>query len=511
MKKYSAKFCPLVVDVPGPTLDDATRRHLAHYGFAGVCLFRKNVQHRRQLAELVEQIREVLGPEALIAIDQEGGAVLRTTDLPEAPSAMALGAADDPALAEAVGAAVGRGLISLGINWDYAPVLDVNTDPRNPVIGDRSFGSDPAKVDELGLSWARGLEGAGVMACVKHFPGHGDTYLDSHLALPVVRKPREQLEAVEFYPFRRAVEAGISSIMTAHILYPALDPEYPATLSQAILTGLLREEWGYDGLVVTDSMDMQAITQFSADRFNPGAAALHAFGAGADLVLALGSRETQQAQAEALRQAREEGTIPAERWEESQRRLEEAIARFPGTPRPYPPTLEAGDLAILTAAARRSITRYGEVQLPRPGDRILFVAPDVAVGESAYENGPAAQDLARRLAERFRGLKTLAYPRSEPEAIRESLQAALQEADFILYVTTSRQPLRPGEVELGHLLFASGRPALHVALWNPYHAMNLGQPALITYGWRQPTLEALLEALSGAPTPGKLPVEFIPR
>lgn len=122
MKKYSAKFCPLVVDVPGPTLDDATRRHLAHYGFAGVCLFRKNVQHRRQLAELVEQIREVLGPEALIAIDQEGGAVLRTTDLPEAPSAMALGAADDPALAEAVGAAVGRGLISLGINWDYAPV-----------------------------------------------------------------------------------------------------------------------------------------------------------------------------------------------------------------------------------------------------------------------------------------------------------------------------------------------------------------------------------------------------
>lgn len=290
MKKYSAKFCPLVVDVPGPTLDDATRRHLAHYGFAGVCLFRKNVQHRRQLAELVEQIREVLGPEALIAIDQEGGAVLRTTDLPEAPSAMALGAADDPALAEAVGAAVGRGLISLGINWDYAPVLDVNTDPRNPVIGDRSFGSDPAKVAELGLSWARGLEGAGVMACVKHFPGHGDTYLDSHLALPVVRKPREQLEAVEFYPFRRAVEAGISSIMTAHILYPALDPEYPATLSQAILTGLLREEWGYDGLVVTDSMDMQAITQFSADRFNPGAAALHAFGAGADLVLALGSR-----------------------------------------------------------------------------------------------------------------------------------------------------------------------------------------------------------------------------
>jgi beta-N-acetylhexosaminidase len=510
MKKYSVKFCPLIVDVPGPTLDDATRLHLARYGFAGVCLFRKNVQDRRQLAELVAQIREVLGPEALIAIDQEGGAVLRTTDLPEAPSAMALGATDDPALAEAVGAVVGRELIALGINWDYAPVLDVNTDPRNPVIGDRSFGSDPAKVAELGLSWARGLEQAGVMACVKHFPGHGDTHLDSHLALPVVRKPRERLEPVEFYPFRRAVEAGISSIMTAHILYPALDPEYPATLSGAILTRLLRQEWGYDGLVVTDSMDMHAITKFSADRFNAGAAAFHAFNAGADLVLALGPKETQQAQAEAVRRALEDGTIPAQRHQESRRRLEQAITRFPGNPRPYPAVVEAEDRQTVREAARRSITRYGEVQLPQPGDRILFVAPDVAVGESAYENGPAAQDLARRLAERFPGLKTLSYPRSAPEAIRASVQAAVQEADFILYVTTSRQQLQPGEVELARTLFASGRPALHVALWNPYQVMALGQPALITYGWRQPTLEALLEALSGAPTPGKLPVEFIP-
>ncbi|PZA06287.1 MULTISPECIES: beta-N-acetylhexosaminidase [unclassified Meiothermus] len=505
MKKYSTKFCPLVVDIPGPTLDDATRHHLAHYGFAGVCLFRKNIRNRHQLAQLVAELREILGPEALIAIDQEGGAVLRTTDLPEAPSAMAMGATGDPALAQAVGAAVGRGLISLGINWDYAPVLDVNTDPRNPVIGDRSFGSDPAKVAELGLAWARGLEGTGVMACVKHFPGHGDTSLDSHLALPVVRKPREQLEAVEFYPFRRAVEARISSIMTAHILYPALDPEYPATLSQAILTGLLREEWGYDGLVVTDSMDMKAITHFSPDA---KAAAVRAFIAGADLVLALGSRETQQTQAEALRQAREGGTIPAQRWEKSQQRLEQATARFPGTPRPYSSTLEAEDRAILTAAARRSITRYGEVRLPHPGERILFVAPDLAPGESAYENGPAAQELARRLAERFPGLKILAYPRSKPEAIREGLQAALQEADFILYVTTSRQPLQPGELELARALFSSGRPALHVALWNPYHVMALGQPALITYGWRQPTLEALIEALSGAEAPGKLPVEL---
>ncbi|RIH82589.1 Beta-hexosaminidase [Calidithermus terrae] len=493
------------VDIPAPELDDATRAHLAKYRFGSVCLFRKNVRDRHQLARLVAELREVLGPECLISIDQEGGAVQRTTDLPEAPAPMAIGATGDAGLAEAVGGAVGRSLIALGINWNFAPSLDVNTNPLNPVIGDRSFGSDPAKVAELGLAWAKGLEQAGVMACVKHFPGHGDTHLDSHLDLPTVGKPRALLERLEFLPFRRAAEAGVGSFMTAHIVYPELDPDYPATLSSRILSGLLRQEWGYDGLVVTDSMDMKAITKFSPDA---GAAAVRAFNAGADTVLALGPKPVQAAQAEALAKAIADGTIPRARLEHSLERLARAARAFPGTPRPYSTQAEAADRALMKEAAARSLTRHGPVRLPRPADRVLFVAPDVAPGESAYENGPAAQDLARRLKERFPGLRTLAYPRQQPQAVLASAQAAAKESDFILYVSTTRQQLSHAEAELAQALFALDKPALHVALWNPYHVQVVRQPALITYGWRPPTLEALVEALNGAEAPGKLPVEL---
>lgn len=494
------------VDIPAPALDDATRAHLARYRFGSVCLFRKNIQNRHQLARLVAEIREILGPDCLISIDQEGGAVQRTTDLPEAPAPMALGATGDTRLAEAVGGAVGRALISLGINWNFAPSLDVNTNPLNPVIGDRSFGSDPARVAELGLAWAGGLEESGVMACVKHFPGHGDTHLDSHLALPVVQKPRSALERLEFLPFRRAVAAGVGSFMTAHIVYPELDPDYPATLSSRILSGLLRQEWGYDGVVVTDSMDMQAITRFSPDA---GAAAVRALAAGADMVLALGPKPVQAAQAEALAKAIADGSISRERLEQSLERLARAARAFPGTPRPYSAQAEAADRALMKEAAARSLTRHGAVRLPRPGDRILFVAPDIAPGESAYENGPAAQELAHRLQERFPHLQTLAYPRQQPQAILASAQAAAKESDFILYVSTTRQQLSHAEAELAQALFALDKPALHVALWNPYHVQVVRQPALITYGWRQPTLQALVEVLSGAEAPGKLPVDLV--
>ncbi|MER3483715.1 MAG: beta-N-acetylhexosaminidase, partial [Meiothermus sp.] len=347
----------LGIDIPGPHLDDETRSYLERYRFGGVCLFRKNVQSREQVARLVRDIREVLGPQAWISIDQEGGAVLRTEDLPAAPSAMALGAVDDPALAEAVGNAVGRGLVSMGVNWDYAPCLDVNIDPRNPVIGDRSFGGDPHRVAELGLAWARGLQRAGVIATAKHFPGHGDTYLDSHLALPRVDKPRTMLERVELYPFRKAVEAGIPAIMTAHIVYSQLDPLNPATLSKTILTGLLREEWGFGGVIVTDSMGMKAI----ADNFPDGQAAVRSVQAGADIVLALGSWETKLRQAEAVAKAVETGELSGPRVEESLARLQRLVQRFPGTPRVYPAEAERADFALMEEAARRSITTYGPV------------------------------------------------------------------------------------------------------------------------------------------------------
>lgn len=489
------------IDIPGTSLTPEVKLHLEKYRFGGVCVFRKNIHNRQQLAGLVQEIRAVL-PEAWISIDQEGGAVLRTSDLPQPPSAMALGAIDDPGMAQAVGAATARGLRSLGINWDYAPVLDVNVNPANPVIGERSFGSDPKKVAELGIAWLRGLQGEGVAATVKHFPGHGDTHLDSHLALPVVKKDRRKLNMVELYPFRKALRAGVAAVMTAHIIYPALDPDHPATLSKAILTGLLREEWGYQGVIVTDSMGMKAI----ADHYPAGQAALRSVLAGADTVLALGALETQIQQVLALAKAIESGVISRERLSESYRRLEALSQRFPAGAEPYPG--EAEDRALMEEAAYRSITATQDLPLPQPTDRILLVTPEAAVGENVYETGPSAERLAQALSRHFTHLEVLTFPHEHPEYALAELAKAAHHADFLLYASTSRQALGEGELQLARAIFEQHKPALHLALWNPYHTAALNQPALLSYGFRQPSLNALAEVLAGKPILGKLPIRL---
>ncbi|MFC6663484.1 glycoside hydrolase family 3 N-terminal domain-containing protein [Deinococcus multiflagellatus] len=241
---------------------------------------------------------------------------------------------DEQAAFEA-GALAARGLLELGINWNYAPSLDVNVDPLNPVIGERSFGADPALVARLGVAWARGSESAGVLSAVKHYPGHGDTRVDSHLALPVVNKTRAALEACEWVPFRAAAQAGVGSVMTAHILYPALDPERPATLSPALLAGVLRQAWGYDGVIVTDAMDMKAV----ADRYPHGQGAPLALAAGADAVLVCGhgDQRLHDVHAAALDAALLSGTLDPARLDEAVARLDRAAARFPGTPSPTAP------------------------------------------------------------------------------------------------------------------------------------------------------------------------------
>jgi len=262
----------VMVDLPGPTLDDDTAQYLQDHHIRSVCLFGKNVENEPQLRALCHDLRRVMGPHALIAIDHEGGAILRTPFWPAPPSAMALGAADDPALTRDVHHALARQLRSVGINWNFAPVMDVNVQSENPVIGVRAFGADPALVTRHALAAVDGQTAEGVASCVKHFPGHGDTRQDSHLALPRVERSREELETTEFAPFRAAAQAGVPAFMTAHIVYPALDAQHPATLSRAILTGLLRAEWGYDGVIVTDSMGMRAIDDHYGEARPPSSA-----------------------------------------------------------------------------------------------------------------------------------------------------------------------------------------------------------------------------------------------
>ena len=302
------------------------------FAAGGIILMGRNVgtpdETRAQIAKMQARAAERGLPPLFVAVDQEGGRVQRLAPprYPTRPSAREIGQSDDAeGRARAEAASLGRELKELGFNWDFAPVLDVDNNPDNPVIGDRSYSPDPARVAALGVQAVLGLqEDAGILACGKHFPGHGDTNIDSHLALPRISHGRARLESVEMVPFRAAALAGLGAVMTSHIMFDAIDPGLPATLSPAILTGLLRQQMGFDGLVITDDLEMRGI----ADHWGAGEAAVLAVLAGADLLLCCHTYSTQQAITAALTEAAASGRIPAARLAESQARIARAKTRW---------------------------------------------------------------------------------------------------------------------------------------------------------------------------------------
>lgn len=297
----------------------AELRALARGGaLGGYILFKRNLGTMDDVAALnAELVAGVPGElPLLIAVDQEGGRVarLKAPVLPLPPMSQ-LAALGDARLVRRAAAALGRQLCALGFTMDFAPVLDVDTNPANPIIGDRSFGHDAASVIEYALAFSDGLLDARVLSCGKHFPGHGDTHLDSHLALPRLAHERARLDAVELAPFR-AAKGRVPSLMTAHIVFEALDAEVPATLSERVITGLLRRELGYDGLVFSDDLEMKAV----ADHYDVGDAACRAIAAGCDSVLVCSKPELALVAREAL-------VRRAERDEPFAARLREAAAR----------------------------------------------------------------------------------------------------------------------------------------------------------------------------------------
>ncbi|WP_405434158.1 glycoside hydrolase family 3 protein [Micromonospora sp. NBC_00617] len=295
-------------------------------GLGSVVLFARNVVDTAQVAALTATLRAER-PDVIVAIDEEAGDVTRIESGrgSSRPGNFALGAVDDPALTEAVALDLGVELAAAGVTLDYAPDADVNSNPANPVIGVRSFGADPALVARHTAAWIRGLQRGGVAACAKHFPGHGDTRVDSHHDLPRITADRARLDACELAPFRAAVAAGVQAVMTGHLLVPALDERLPATLSQRILGGLLRDEMGFSGVVVTDAVEMRAV----ADRYGFAGAAVRALAAGADAICVGGERADEGAARElrdAIVAAVVSGELPEERLAEAAKRVGQLAA-----------------------------------------------------------------------------------------------------------------------------------------------------------------------------------------
>lgn len=508
----------VMMGVPGTEAAAAAATLIEEYNVGGIMLFAENVVTPAQVRRLADDLQQLArtsgaGWPLFISIDQEGGRVVRITDgVTPLPSAMALGAAGSEELAEQVGRIVGEELAALGINMNAAPVLDVNNNPHNPVIGTRSFGEDPRVVATLGTAFMRGMQAAGVLAIGKHFPGHGDTDVDSHLALPTIAHARERLDEVELVPFRAAIEAGVDAIMSAHITFPAVDPTpgLPSTLSPRVLTDLLRNELGFRGIIITDALEMSGITS----QFSIPEAAVKAVQAGADIVLVAQSKYNEDGKraVEQLVRAVRDGHVPEERIDESVRRIAAAKQRAAflaaetsaGAAKKDGKLAAPASLAVVQNVARRAVTvvRDETGLLPLESDRAgrMFVVSPAGTGEV----------FVRELRRRFAHVDAdEVSPESDAEEMRAVLGAA-ERADTIVAATTGTST-SSAYAELVRALHATGRPLVAVCLGEPYDlaAFPTVSTYAVAYGADALHVGAAVDVIAGsAPAVGRLPVSI---
>jgi beta-N-acetylhexosaminidase len=498
---------------------------LRRYRPAGVTLFRSmNVDTPAQVRGLCQDLqraaREAGLPPLLIAADQEGGQLMAIGEgVTQLPGNMALGATGDARLARRAGEVLGGELAAMGVNVDYAPCCDVNVDPRNPVIGIRSFGEDPQQVSGLCAAMIAGIQSAGVAATAKHFPGLGDTAVDAHWGTPVVPHTLERLRQVELPPFDAAINAGVQMMMTAHIALPAVegDAETPATLSPAVLGGLLREQLRFQGVIVTDAMDMHAIRQGEA----LGEQAVRAAQAGVDLLLLGGNRDDHRRVYDGLLQAAQDGRLEEEALRRSAGRvlaLKEWLRQAGRQAGPQP------DLSVVGCAehrrvadeiAARSLTlvRDREGQLPlrlHPDQRLAVVLPrpvDLTPADTSSYVIPTLAQALRRYHRSVEEFLVAHFPSAQEIA---DLLAQLAGFDCIVAGTLNAFS-RPQQAEMVKVILATGIPTVVAALRLPYDLAAFPQaPAYVcTYSLLEPSMRALAAALFGkAGFPGRLPVSI---
>ncbi|WP_135666039.1 beta-N-acetylhexosaminidase [Halorhabdus rudnickae] len=496
----------------GATPTESIRNLITEYNLGGVIYFSRNIDTPDQVTELSTTLQSIATSEKakgqqplLIATDQEGGVVSRLDWGSQLPSQMMLGACGDADLATRAGAAVGAELRSLGITMNLAPVLDVNNNPDNPVIGVRSFAEDPDVVSELGTAMALGMQSADVLACGKHFPGHGDTATDSHLGLPVVDHDRQRLDSIEFVPFRAAIEGGIDAIMTTHVAFPAItgSAELPATVSKTVQTGLLREQLGFDGLIVTDCLEMDAI----AGDIGVAEGAIQAVEAGCDLVMVSHTPQRQRAAIEAVIEAVRAGRISEARIDRSlERILSYKSQRDVGAPNDIEQSWK--DTAAVSSEVADRIARCGVTcvrddsgLLPfdrsRPVDVVGFPGDRGSNAEDGRYSPTLVYDALSRA-----GFDVRSRTVSREEA---STDAPIDEIDQLLVVTYDARDNDWQAAYVQSLLEDALDPVV-LAVRNPYDLMAFPDVGtyLTTYGYSPAALDAVSAALAGDVDPTRV-------
>lgn len=498
----------LIFGFHGTELSEEFISLIKEYKIGNVILFLRNVKSAEQLRRLCTQVQELIlaetGYPAFIVIDQEGGMVTRLPqDAVNVPSAMALAATADPENAWKASEITIRQLRGLGANFNMAPDLDVNNNPKNPVIGIRSFGDDPEKVAAFGVAAARPYEGSGILCCGKHFPGHGDTAVDSHLGIPMVDKTGEELEQVELVPFRAAAEAGIPAIMISHVMFPKIESErVPCTMSRKIVTGLLKEKMGYQGLILTDCMEMLAIQ----DHYGTPEGTVAAIKAGVDLAEISSTIALEWGAARAVNEAAERGEFDMEEIKAS---VEKILAYKKKICYEIDTTLcnRKEDRASVLEMTRKAITNCGGTVPVANGKTFFCGCADYRASGAGNEDGSAGTFVDyMKAAFGAPGLVTSKNPDVEEIAAVVKQAEGWEQIVF----STCNGHLFQGQIALAEALAKTGKPLTVVALRNPYDIPLLPECAckIAAFDYTTPALAALEEVFRGGEMTGILPVRL---
>ncbi|MBX3086478.1 MAG: beta-N-acetylhexosaminidase [Anaerolineae bacterium] len=498
----------LMVGFDGFDVPDYILEWLQTGRVGGIILFARNVDTPEQVARLTQRLHAAAKYPLLIGIDQEGGTVARLRQgFSESPGAMALSAAQDGVgLAEKADEILGLELRALGINWDFAPALDITYNAANPAVGTRSFGADAARVAEMGAAAVRGFQRGGVAATAKHFPGLGSTATDTHLALPVLDTSVEQLMGQDMRPFRAAIDAGLASVMTTHTIYAALDSKLPATLSPIIIQKLLRGELGFEGAVSSDCMEMKAI----ADNFSPAETATLGALAGLDMIVFSHTRATQEAAHDGLVASVKSGRVPMERIEEANRRLATLKQKYPAQQPDLSLIRQPAHVELMLNAARAGVTLLRE-EVPLPIDEGAVLVEFASHLESGILESGGVTGLGTHLRRRFPQLRSasLVVNAYTDRVVAEA--EALVKTSKTLVLATRNAHLNADQLDAARRLVSAAQAVVLVCLRNPYDAMVFPSAGTVicTCGDSAPSLQAAAEVLSGQFRPtGKLPVSM---
>lgn len=503
----------MVVGFPGTEIDDELKDLICNYKIGNIILFRENIESIPQLKKLCSDLQQMIkyhtGHDAFIAIDQEGGMVTRLgQDAVNMPGAMAIAATGKIENAYWAGKITGEQLRSFDVNFNLAPTVDVNSNMDNPVIGVRSFGDKPERVAEYAVAMTKGLLDGGVLACAKHFPGHGDTNVDSHLGLPLVDKGLEELEQCELVPFRKVIEAGIPAVMTTHILFPKIESKkIPATMSREIITGLLREKLGYTGLILSDCMEMSAIKKY----YGTVEGSIQAIKAGVDMIFISHTAKVAREVLEALVTFLENDDISMKEMKESVERIlkfKERLKIKNDNDIEFDVTNGKNFASTLLKKSITPIQMPTRV-LPDIGPCPLFIgAPAIRatnVSNKKEEGIHFSEYMEKRLG--GKAMPISAVP-TEVE-VREAFQNI--ENHSCIVIGTYNGHLYKGQLDLVNQIAKIHQKVIVIALRNPYDLKALPRNVygIAAYEYTRNSLEAIASLLEHEYIPeGVLPVEM---